>query len=449
MKKLLLLFLLISYSEVSGQNTSLIANEIERITFIKDWENAKKKVLEFYKTIAQNPNELQIVAKYEVSKLEKTIDYYLAREKSLFEQTNSNKNINACNKYLEEFPYSSKRRAVNWKLATYLDTWESYHNFLNIYSVGDFVIDAKDQMDTLDEKAFEYAKNIGTSYALNSYIENIFRGKYLSKAKQLLSEKFEENDFISAKNSNTISAYRSFLSKYPKGKFVSKAQLLLEDSFFDIGDQAFKKQSWQASIDGFQEYLRQYPLNSRATLAKKRIESAKKRLLFQSNTMNYLSYDFDKENQIGFSFGMLNTQKTSLYMKFKINKEMLNRGGLFATVDNSGYSSSINDVVFTGDYQYNNWSYILGLNIKVYEPAWIYLGAGVLNRGLYLEADEYDSYGDYQKTRWMKNTDQQSYKFVGEGGLAFNVLNKGILKVGVSYYEKKIIPQFGIGLGWK
>ena len=49
----------------------------------------------------------------------------------------------------------------------------------------------------------------------------------------------------------------------------------------------------------------------------------------------------------------------------------------------------------------------------------------------------------------MKNTDQQSYKFVGEGGVAINLLNRGILKVGISYYEKKMIPQFGLGFGWK
>lgn len=448
MKKLLLLLFLFSCTKLVGQNTSSIANEIESITRIKDWETAKKRTLDFYKTLPENPNELQIVAKYEVSKLEGIINYYLEREKSLFSQISTSRNIEACRTYLAEFPYSSKRRDVNWKLATNINTWESYYNFLSTYSNGDFVFEAKNKMDILDDQAFEYAKNTGTSYSLNSYLENIHAGKHIAKVQLLLSEKFEENDFNEAKNTNTIYSYSGFISKHPNGKLLSKARQLLEDAYFEVGDRAFKKQTWQTAIDGFEEYISQYPAGAKVPMAKKRIEAAKRKLLFKSDTMNYLSFDYDKENQLGLSFGMLNTQKANLYMKLKINKEMLNRGGLLATVDNSGYTSSPNDVVFTGDFQYNNWSYILGFNFKVYEPAWIYLGAGVLNRGLYLEVEEYSS-GDYVRTRWMKNTDQQSYKFVGEGGLAINILNKGILKMGVSYYEKKVMPQFGIGIGWK
>ena len=98
----------------------------------KDWETAKRKVLEFYKTLPENPNELQIVAKYEVSKIEKTIEYYLEREKSLYNQTKVNRNNNAGKTYLEEFPFSSKRREVSWLMATITQTWGSYYSFLNI-----------------------------------------------------------------------------------------------------------------------------------------------------------------------------------------------------------------------------------------------------------------------------------------------------------------------------
>ena len=132
MKKLTLLLLFISTSTLFGQNTSSIANEIESITRTKDWETAKRKVLEFYKTLPENPNELQIVAKYEVSKIEKTIEYYLEREKSLYNQTKVNRNNNAGKTYLEEFPFSSKRREVSWLMATTTQTWGSYYSFLNI-----------------------------------------------------------------------------------------------------------------------------------------------------------------------------------------------------------------------------------------------------------------------------------------------------------------------------
>ena len=132
MKKLTLLLLFISTSTLFGQNTSSIANEIESITRTKDWETAKRKVLEFYKTLPENPNELQIVAKYEVSKIEKTIEYYLEREKSLYNQTKVNRNNNAGKTYLEEFPFSSKRREVSWLMATITQTWGSYYSFLNI-----------------------------------------------------------------------------------------------------------------------------------------------------------------------------------------------------------------------------------------------------------------------------------------------------------------------------
>ncbi|MDP1814235.1 MAG: hypothetical protein Q8K92_07265 [Leadbetterella sp.] len=449
MKKLTLFLLIISSYNLFGQNTSSIANEIEEITRLKDWETAKKRVLEFYKTLPENLNELQIVAKYEVSKLETKIDYFLEKENSLFNQLKINKNSNAGKIYLEEYPYSSKRREVSWLLATILNNWNSYYTFLTIYRSGEFISEAKIRLNEIDIQAFNTAKNIGTSDALNNYILSISEGKYIPEAKRLLAEKFEEDDFNLAKNKATVSSFTDFLSKYPNGKFSSKAIILLEEARFDLGEKEFKKQNWQTSIENFEEYLRQYSSTPRTQIAKKRIEAAKRKLLFKSNSMSYLSFDFDKENQLGLSFGTLNTQKANLYMKLKVNKEMLKRGGIFATTDNSGYTSSTNDVVFTGDTQFNNWSYILGFNFKIYEPAWIYLGGGVLNRGLYLEGKEYDSFGDYQKTTWMKNTDFQSYKFVGEAGVAINVLNKGIIKVGLSYYEKKINPQFGIGFGWR
>ncbi len=449
MKKLTLLFLFISTSTLFGQNTSSIANEIESITRTKDWETAKRKVVEFYKTLPENPNELQIVAKYEVSKIEKTIEYYLEREKSLYNQIKVNRNSIVGKTYLEEFPYSTKRREVSWLMASILQTWGSFYTFLNTYNTGEYTLEAKSRMDELDLQAFNFAKNSDNSNALNSYITNIYAGKYITEAKRLLAEKFEEEDFNAAKITNTVSSFSNFLNKYPFGKYTSKAVILLDEAQFDLGEKAFKKQNWQSAIDNFEEYLQKYPTSLRTPMAKKRIEAAKRKLLFKSNSMKYLSFDFDKENQVGLSMGTLNTQKANLYMKLKVNKEIFNRGGLLATVDNSGYTSSSNDVTFTGDFQHNNWSYILGFNFKVREPAWIYIGGGVLNRGLYLEGDEYNSFGDFQRTRWMKNTDQQSYKFVGEGGVAINLLNKGILKVGISYYEKEVIAQFGIGFGWK
>jgi hypothetical protein len=449
MKKLTLLFLFISTSTLFGQNTSSIANEIESITRTKDWETAKRKVVEFYKTLPENPNELQIVAKYEVSKIEKTIEYYLEREKSLYNQIKVNRNSIVGKTYLEEFPYSTKRREVSWLMASILQTWGSFYTFLNTYNTGEYTLEAKSRMDELDLQAFNFAKNSDNSNALNSYITNIYAGKYITEAKRLLAEKFEEEDFNAAKITNTVSSFSNFLNKYPFGKYTSKAVILLDEAQFDLGEKAFKKQNWQSAIDNFEEYLQKYPTSLRTPMAKKRIEAAKRKLLFKSNSMKYLSFDFDKENQVGLSMGTLNTQNANLYMKLKVNKEIFNRGGLLATVDNSGYTSSSNDVTFTGDFQHNNWSYILGFNFKVREPAWIYIGGGVLNRGLYLEGDEYNSFGDFQRTRWMKNTDQQSYKFVGEGGVAINLLNKGILKVGISYYEKEVIAQFGIGFGWK
>ena len=243
-------------------------------------------------------------------------------------------------------------------------------------------------MDELDLQAFNYAKNSDNSNALNSYIANIYAGKYITEAKRLLAEKFEEEDFNAAKITNAVSCFSNFLNKYPFGKYTSKAVILLEEVQFDLGEKAFKKQNWQSAIDKFEEYLQKYPSSSRAPMAKKRIEASKRKLLFKSNSMAYLSFDFDKDNQVGLSFGTLNTQKANLYMKLKANKEIFNRGGLLATVDNSGYTSSPYDVTFTGDYQHNNWSDILGFNFKVREPAWIYIGGGVLNRGLYLEGDE-------------------------------------------------------------
>jgi hypothetical protein len=448
MKKIYLFILMASFNFCYGQNTTAIANEIEAITYTRDWETAKQKVVSFYKTLPNEPNELQIVSKYEVSKLEKIIDSYLNKEKDLYSEIMTFGSLSKAQMFLEEFPFSSKRQEVFWKMATIQNTWIAYNKYLKYGNNKTYSSEAKAKMEIIDNNTYNNSIKIGSLEALNSYLENIPEGKYINQIKKLLSEKFEEEEFKRAMNSNTVSSYTAFLNKFPYGNFALKAKSLLEDANFDLGEKAFKKQNWQLSIDSFEQFVKLYPLSDKLSLAKNRINAAKRKLLFASKTINYFSYDYDMENQVGISFGMLRPNSSNVYMKIKVNKEIFDRGGILVTTDNSGYSTSQNSVVYTGDYQYNNWSGIMGINIPVYNPLWLYIGGGVLNRGLYLEAKEYDNSNNFLKTRWMKNTDQQSYKFVGEAGIAANILNKGIIKVGFSYYERKIIPQFGIGIGW-
>ena len=431
-----------------AQNTSSIANDIERSTKIKDWENAKKKVTNFYSTLPQEPNELQIVAKYEVSKLEKTIDYYLNLEKTLYNDIQRYGSASDCEKYLIDFPYSSRRMEVAYKQAEILNTWSAFRNFLLDYPNSSYQNTALNKMDQLDLEAFNNAKRIGSGDALKAYIDKVFEGNYVLEATLLMIEKYEEEDFNRAMSTNTIAGFSNFINKYPTGKYYSKAQNLLEELWFNAGEKEFKKHNWQGAINGFEDYLRNYPKGSKASEAEKRIEMARRKMTFAMKNITFLSYDYDKNSQIGLCIGDLKTSGTSGYFKMNANKELFSRGGILHTTDNSNYTSGSNDFSLTGDSQANNWSMILGGIVKIYPPVWFYAGGGVLNSGIYYKANEYDSFGDYLRTRWLKNTDQQTYKFVGESGLIFNLVNKAVLKAGITYYNKAITPQFGVGFAW-
>ncbi len=449
MKRIIaILFFLLLSMKLWAQNTSSIANEIEFITSLKDWNRAKMKINDFYKSLPESLNELQIVAKYEVSKIEKNVDIALAEEENLYNGIKNSGDIKLCKSYLEKYPFGKNKEEVSWKAATLSNSWEGYYNYVHQNSFSNYKNEAKARMETLDEAAFEYAKRSGRSIVIKQYIDTYFEGKYLSEAKILLRERLEDELFESAKKVNTINSYELYIEKTQTGNYIKDAQDALEFLYFNQAEVNFKKKRWLEAVSEYDNYLSKFPNGSNFSMAKKHWEIAKLKSKFESKTISYFSFDYEKGNEIGLSFGRLNTQSSNLYMKTKFNKEIFSRGGLLNTIDNNGNSSSLNNVSFLGDTQYNNWSFILGLNVKISNPIWLYIGGGVLNKGNYWKTEEYNSDTGKTKIRWMKNTDQQSYKFVGESGLALNVVNKAIIKLGIGYYDKIITPQIGLGIAW-
>lgn len=446
MRILLLTTVLLGLYRPSYSQDLQTPRRVEIAVTRQDWHAAQTLIDQFYAVYPKNPNELQLVAKYELDKWIPLVRKNTEEEKGLYERILADRNVTSAQTYLDRYPFGKYRLPVAWVLASTKNTVTSYENFLSQYPTSEEAKIARQRIQDADKSAFERAKTAFSVPSFDSYLQQFPQGKFVAEARSLREDAREIEAFESAQVQGSIGSWQTFLNQFPSGKKQYEAAKALENAYFQTGEVAFQRKNWSDAITQFQKYITAYPTGSRVDEAKKKLNLAKLRLKSSPQNFTFLAFERDPLTQIGLVLGGLSTQGGRLYMKIKANRQYFSRGSLLYTVDEDGYLNFDGSVRYTGDVQENQWGGLLGWSFPVVHPIHLYVGLGVLNDAAFFQADRFDSSGDFKRTSWVKYTGEQQFSFLGEAGIAVNLVNFGIFRGGVNYVNGQIQTQWGLGI---
>lgn len=437
---------LLLYSQSLMAQDLQAPRRVENAVIRQDWREAQNLIDQFYKAFPTNPNELQLVAKYELEKWVPLVRKNVQEESALYQRISTERNQNLAQSYLDRYPFGQYRLAVSWVLATAKNTVAGYQNFLSNFPSSDEATLARQRILEADKFAFDTARQRSTSAAFDQYLLDFPQGNFVSQARELKQNALESEAFAMAEADGSVGGWQNFLVNFPNGKRLFEANAALETAYFQAAERPYQRKNWAEAISAYQTYLAAYPSGKYREEAQRKWNTAKLRLKSSPQTFTYLAYERDAQNQIGISIGGLAAKGGNAYFKLKSNKELFSRGGLLYTVDEDGSLNFDGSVRYSGEVQENRWSAILGGNFFIWHPVHLYLGGGIQNTAAYFEADRLNSDGEFKSTSWIKYIGDQEYKFIAEGGLAFNLLNYGTLRTGVNYVNNEIRFQWGLGI---
>lgn len=444
-----LVFFFIAMSlRIHGQDISSIVYQVEYSMNKGDWHEARKVITNYYKALpVSGATNAQIADKKELQRLEFRVDAVIRLEEASYAQISNRPTIKSCEEYLNTYPFGKYRIDVQWAKAKVLDTILSYTEFITQNPTSPFVSEARAKLVSFEEGSIDKARRNNTIFTYQEYLTNYPSGAYVKEAQQKIAEIKEEEAFKLAQSTNTVSAYERYLASYPSGKYAIDVQNTIEKTYLEAGNTYFLQKNWSSAVASYQTFVDKFPTSASRALAEQRIKTANLKIKLAPQSMTYLSFERDNLSQIGFGIGSFTKAGGGFYYKLRVTKDMFGRGGFLYTIDGDGYTSTPTESRLTNDVQYNNMGILMGFNFKIYNPISAYVGGGILNEALYYESDEYDfDTGGYKRTVWLKYTETQLTKFIGEAGIVANVLQKGIAKAGITYYEKKVYFHFGLGV---
>lgn len=419
---------------------------VENAVARQDWHLAQILVDQFYAAYPKNPNELQLVAKYELDKWVPLVRKNIQEETGLYERILSERSQTQAQSYLDRYPYGKYRLPVAWVLATVQNTVASYQTFIGKHPSSEEAKIARQRIQDADRDAFERAKKIASVASYDQYIQQFSQGNFVAEAQRLRNEAREEEAFVAAQVQGSIASWESFLAAFPSGKKQYDAVRSLENAYFQTGEVAFQRKNWSEVVRQFQQYITKYPAGSRADEAKKKINIAKLRLKSSPQDFSFLAFERDPQTQIGLVIGGLSVKGGRVYFKLKANRAYFSRGSILYTVDEDGYFNFDGSIQYTGDVQENQWGALMGWSFPIFHPVHVYVGAGAHNDAAYFEADRFGEDGNYKRTSWVKYIGDQRYSFLAEAGLSVNVANYGLIRGGINYVNGQFQAQWGLGI---
>ena len=162
-------------------------------------------------------------------------------EDAAFEHTENEQTLEACEKYLKQYPLGRYLATVT-KLKEELQTIE---------------------YERLESEAFERVKREPSVEACNEFLRQFEGGQHVPEAQQLLVELVEETNFEKCKFVNTIAAFDDFLKTHQSGRHALTAQKLRDDlqQAFDehAEDEEFATCKTKNTVMAYEAYLTQYP----------------------------------------------------------------------------------------------------------------------------------------------------------------------------------------------
>jgi formylglycine-generating enzyme required for sulfatase activity len=173
---------------------------------------------------------------------------------------------------------------ARWRAALEADTAYAYQLFLEDYPQSVHEAQAREQLDALDDKAWQQVKAEGSKSAIEAYMEQFPGGLHETDARILLKEfelaeaeadrQREEKDkqddiaWASARAARSIKAIDQYLFNWPGGLHIDEANELRQRLNAEINDiRSFKSASKLNTIEAYKTYIAAFPNGSKVAAA--------------------------------------------------------------------------------------------------------------------------------------------------------------------------------------
>jgi tetratricopeptide (TPR) repeat protein len=316
-----------------------------------------------------------------------------------------------------------------------------------------------------------------------------------TEASKLLKEAEDENAWFKAKTENTIESFEKYLKVSTNQKHAVAANEIIKKSLIKWGEK-YARDNDIANMELFlNKYFDAYPFDDEVIrlkqllcsvyLANGKEQSSVKTYTAQQNALlyftktsqtcpekrdelkddiqkanrlikrygrddrSYMCYLRDSLSPIGFSTGSINNRKMGGYFSIGINKNIFTEQAYYTINDAGAYDGERpNDIRPTNVKKMGTFTSMIGLTKKITYPLWAYAGAGIAHQIQLQEAEIFDSYGDYSRTDWIKNTQHTFWQPAFETGLIVDLKGffvRGGIK-GNNFSERYY--TFGIGFSF-
>lgn len=172
--------------------------------------------------------------------------------------------------------HTSPEEAARWEAALEADTAYAYQLFMQDYPQSIHTSQAQEQLDVLDEQAWQQAKSDGSKSAIEAHLQNFPDGLHQADAMILLKEielaeaeqarlqleqdRQDHKAWATARTARTLAAIDNYINNWSGGLHIDEALALrgkLSDDINDLrGFEAAKKLN---TIDAYQAYIDAFP----------------------------------------------------------------------------------------------------------------------------------------------------------------------------------------------
>ncbi len=421
-KAILLLFIIFSATSSRAQvKLKEITNSLEALILQKDFGKAKATIDSFYITLPKKLAELNMVEKYEVSRIEQRVIVFLNNEERAFIQIKNGAGLEVYQNYLQEYPFGKNL---------------------------DQVLKMKTELEERTElNDFEKAKSSDSEEACRQYLSKYPTGKYASEVSNLLKERIELNLYRTAKIENTITAFENYINQYPNGRYSAEVNNIIGDAYLLYGDRFFEDEDYGNALEQYNNYLSRYPKGRHVFKVKEKIERCEREQIKSGS--NFLGFYYDSDTPFGLYAGGIRAKKLSYYVNASFNLNYFTINNNDNIVNSRGLTtvkSGIPTPVVPANIDFGNLSVSNGLTFPIYYPFWGYVGGGFLHQVYLQEYDVYGADGNLIESVFLKNKEKTGTVWFPEMGVKAKIGNFGVLRYGIRYYNNQpIIHQFGIG----
>ena len=174
--------------------------------------------------------------------------------------------------------------------ALFLDTRESYSEYLIRYPDGQYVIDAQRRQSAIDKRedddAYNRAVALDTIFSYSKYLTDYPDGRHVAQVREARSEAkvnvakaLDDEAYARAREQGTVESYGKYLTDHPNGRHATQAREARSEAKAKaekaLDDEAYARAREQGTVESYGKYLTDHPNGRHVAQAREARSEAK------------------------------------------------------------------------------------------------------------------------------------------------------------------------------